>query len=352
MADGLKNTTQLDRHKLARHWLVIVGLTLGLGVMILIALGTGRYPLPLNELVDLLWRNIFHPGSLAHNVQETVLFNLRFPRILAALMVGTALASAGACYQSIFRNPLVDPSLLGVSAGAAVGAALAILLSFGIAAIQLCSFAFGLSAVLLTMLLSLLVTRHGDQTLTLLLCGIVTGTLFAAVLSLIKYVADPYSKLPAITYWLMGSLAAVNPSDARTAAFWTLIGMIPLIALRWRINVLSLGDEEAKALGVDTGKIRGVVIVVATLMTATVVSISGIIGWVGLVVPQLARMLVGPSFRILLPTSALLGALFLLIVDTVARTVFAVEIPLSILTAIIGAPFFVYLLRRGKRGWV
>ena len=172
------------------------------------------------------------------------------------------------------------------------------------------------------------------------------------MLSLIKYVADPYSKLPAITYWLMGSLAAVNLSDAKIAAFWTLLGMIPLALLRWRINVLSLGDEEAKALGVDTGKIRGVVIVVATLMTATVVSISGIIGWAGLVVPQLARMLVGPSFPILLPTSALLGALFSARRGYRCANVFAVEIPLSILTAIIGAPFFIYLLRRGKRGWV
>ncbi len=274
---------------MGRHWLVIAGLLLGLAVMILVALGSGRYPVPIGEVVNLLWRNVFSPGTLTQQVHETVLFHVRLPRILAALIVGSALASAGACYQSIFRNPMVNPSLLGVSAGSAVGAAMAILFSFGIAGIQLSSFCGGLFAVVFTMLLARLVNHEGEHTLTLVFCGIVSGTLFGAIVSLVKYVADPDSKLPAITYWLMGSLAAVNPADAQTAAVWTVTGMVPLALLRWRINVLSLGDEEAKALGVDTGKTRGVVIVAATLITASVVSISGIIGWVGLVVPHLAH---------------------------------------------------------------
>jgi iron complex transport system permease protein len=201
-------------------------------------------------------------------------------------------------------------------------------------------------------MLSTFVGRRGEKTLTLVLCGIVTGTLFSALLSMIKYVADPYSKLPAITYWLMGSLASVNMSDARIAAAATVAGAIPLLLVRWRINVLSFGDEEAKAMGVDSGRIRAIAIVSSTLMTASAVSISGMIGWIGLVVPHLARMLVGPSFPILLPASLLLGGAFLLLVDTVARVAFPIEIPIGILTAIIGAPFFVFLLARGRRGWV
>ena len=330
---------------------VVVGLLVALGVMLVIALVSGRYPIRLGDLADLLWRAVTAPGSLTHNAGETVLFRVRLPRLCAALMVGAALSGSGACYQAIFRNPMVDPSLLGVSAGAALGAALGILFSVGVVGIQLLAFGSGLAAVGLTLLLSWLVSRQGENTLTLVLCGIVTGTLFSATLSLVKYLADPYSKLPAITYWLMGSLAAVNPADARGAALATLVGTIPLVLLRWRINVLSFGDEEARAMGVNTRLIRGLVIAASTLMTATAVSMSGMIGWVGLVVPHLARMLVGPSFAVLLPVSILMGALFLLTVDTVSRVAFAVEIPLGILTAIIGAPFFIYLLVRGRRGW-
>jgi iron complex transport system permease protein len=329
----------------------VAALGAGLALMLVVALVAGRYPIPLGELADLLWRALTAPASLTQTASETVLFRVRLPRTLAAVMVGMALSGSGACYQSIFRNPMVDPSLLGVSAGAAFGAALGILLSLGVLGTQILSFAFGLAGVLLTVLLAALVSRQGESTLTLVLCGIVTGTLFSAVLSLAKYLADPYSKLPAITYWLMGSLAAVNPSDARIAALSTLVGTIPLVLLRWRINVLSFGDEEAKAMGVDTGKVRAVVIAASTLMTAAAVCVSGMIGWIGLVVPHLARMLVGPSFTILLPASVLLGGLFLLAVDTVSRVAFPIEIPLGILTAIAGAPFFMYLLLRGRRGW-
>jgi iron complex transport system permease protein len=316
------------------------------------ALLVGRYHIGFHDMVSMFWRHFTAPSEVSDSPLHLVLFKVRLPRVCAAVIVGAALSASGACYQGIFRNPMVEPSLLGVTQGAAFGAALAILFSAGVAFIQVNAFLFGLGAVLATVALSSLVDRQGEKTLTLILCGIVTGTLFAAFLSLAKYVADPYSKLPAITYWLMGSLSSVTMGDVRIAAISVASGLIPLLLLRWRINMLAFGDEEAKALGVNTTMLRGAAIAASTLMTAAAVSISGMIGWIGLVVPHLARMIVGPSFAVLLPTSVLLGAIFLLVVDTVARIVFPVEIPLGIVTAIIGAPFFVLLLARGKRGWV
>jgi iron complex transport system permease protein len=316
------------------------------------ALFVGRYHIGFHDMLLILWRHFTAPSEVSGSPLHLVLFKVRLPRMCAAVIVGASLSASGACYQGIFRNPMVEPSLLGVTQGAALGAAIAILFSAGVAFIQVNAFLFGLGAVLTTVALSSFVDRNTEKTLTLILCGIVTGTLFTAFLSLAKYLADPYSKLPAITYWLMGSLASVNIGEVRVAALATLAGLTPLLLLRWRINTLAFGEEEAKALGVNTTMLRGVAIAASTLMTAAAVSISGMIGWIGLVVPHLARMIVGPSFAILLPTSVLLGALFLLVVDTVARIVFPVEIPLGIVTAIIGAPFFVMLLARGKRGWL
>jgi len=316
------------------------------------ALLVGRYPIGLHDMISVVLLHFSDPGKAANSPLHLVLFNVRLPRMCAAVVVGASLSASGACYQGLFRNPMVEPSLLGVTQGAAFGAALAILLSSSMALIQISAFSFGLGAVLVTVALSSIVNKNSSQTLSLILCGIVTGTLFTAFLSLAKYVADPYSKLPAITYWLMGSLASVNMQDVRIAALSALAGLTPLLLLRWRINTLAFGDEEAKALGINTTILRAIVIAASTLMTASAVSISGMIGWIGLVVPHLARMLVGPSFAVLLPTSVLLGALFLLTVDTIGRIVFPVEIPLGIVTAIIGAPFFVLLLARGKRGWL
>lgn len=317
-----------------------------------VSLLTGRFHIGFHDMLSVFWKHFAAPSEIDGSPLHLVLFKVRLPRMFAAIIVGAALSASGACYQGIFRNPMVEPSLLGVTQGAAFGAALAILFSAGAAFIQANAFIFGLGAVLTTVALSSLVDRQGEKTLTLILCGIVTGTLFAAFLSLAKYVADPYSKLPEITYWLLGSLASVNMRDVRVVALLIVAGLIPLWLLRWRINTLAFGDEEAKALGVNTTLLRGITIAASTLMTAAAVSISGMIGWIGLVVPHLARMMVGPSFAALLATSVLLGALFLLVVDTVARIVFPVEIPLGIVTALIGAPFFVLLLARGKRGWV
>jgi iron complex transport system permease protein len=281
---------------------------------------------------------------------DTVLFDVRLPRVFASILIGAAIAAAGAAYQTLFRNPLVSPDILGVSTGAGLGAVLGIFLSLPVAGIQLTAFAMGLATVGLVYAIASLV--HGrEPVLVLVLAGVVVGSLTGAAISLLKILADPYDQLPAIVFWLLGSLSAIRKGEVWSAAPLVLIGLLPLVALRWRINVLSLGDEEARALGIEAGRLRLFVIAAATLMTASVVAISGVIGWVGLVIPHIARMLVGPSFDRLLPTAMLLGASYLLIVDTLARTVARIEVPIGILTAIVGAPFFLWLLARGREGW-
>jgi iron complex transport system permease protein len=275
---------------------------------------------------------------------------VRGPRILAGVAVGAALAAAGAAYQGLFRNPLVSPDILGVSSGAALGAALGIYASLGVIGIQGLAFAMGLLAVIVVYSLGTALRRH-DPILVLVLAGIVVSTLLGSAVSLVKYLADPYNQLPAITFWLLGSLAAVTPGDVLTALPAIAVGFVPLYLLRWRMNVMTLSEDEARALGVDTRRMRQAVIVAATLMTAAVVSISGVIGWIGLVVPHVARLLVGPDFRRLLPASMLLGAGYLLGVDTLARTIAPIEIPLGVLTALLGAPAFVWLLAVSRRRW-
>lgn len=279
-----------------------------------------------------------------------VVWNIRVPRVAAALLVGAALAAAGVSYQALFRNPLVSPDILGVSAGAGLGAVAGIFLSLPVAAIQASAFVGGMAAVGFVALVASMV-RNTDRTLTLVLIGVVIGALAGAATSLLKVMADPYDQLPAITFWLLGSLAAITTEDILPALPMVFIGLVPLALLRWRINVLSLGDEEARALGIEVGRTRFLVIAVATLITASVTVLAGVVGWVGLVIPHIARMLVGPGFGRLLPVSVLIGAGYLLIVDTLARTISQVEVPLGILTAVIGAPFFVWLLARGRRGW-
>jgi iron complex transport system permease protein len=281
---------------------------------------------------------------------DTVLFDVRLPRVFASILIGAAIAAAGAAYQTLFRNPLVSPDILGVSTGAGLGAVLGIFLSLPVAGIQLTAFAMGLATVGLVYAIASLV-RGREPVLVLVLAGVVVGSLTGAAISLLKILADPYDQLPAIVFWLLGSLSAIRKGEVWSAAPLVLIGLLPLVALRWRINVLSLGDEEARALGIEAGRLRLFVIAAATLMTASVVAISGVIGWVGLVIPHIARMLVGPSFDRLLPTAMLLGASYLLIVDTLARTVARIEVPIGILTAIVGAPFFLWLLARGREGW-
>lgn len=326
--------------------IALLGATLA--ALALGALLIGPYPLSPGEALAALWRAL--TGAPPEDSAETVLLSIRLPRVAASLLVGAALASAGACYQTLFRNPLVSPDILGVSAGAGLGAVLGIFLSLPVALIQLGAFVGGLAAVGLVGVVAAAV-RGRETTLVLVLAGVIVGALAGAATSLLKVLADPYDQLPAITFWLLGSLAAITTQDIAPAAPAVLIGLAPLILLRWRINLLALGDEEARALGVDAGRLRLIVIVAATLITASVVAIAGVVGWVGLVIPHIARMLAGPAFGALLPVSALLGAGYLLIVDTLARTVSSIEVPLGILTAVVGAPFFLWLLARGRSGW-
>ena len=309
----------------------------------------GRYPVsPADVLVAIV--SVFVPikTNLSPAIY-TVVWDIRLPRIIAAMIVGAALSISGASFQGTFQNPLVSPDILGVSAGAGFGAAIAILLSFSTVMIQVTAFIFGLVAVSITYFFSR--SFKGDTTLMMVLGGIAVGSLFSAFISCIKYVADPDSKLPEIVYWLMGSLSTVDTSSIMMIMIPVLIGFTVLLLVRWRLNVLSMGDEEAQSLGVNTEKLRLVVILCCTLLTSAAVSISGIIGWVGLVIPHMARMIVGPDHEKLLPATISIGAMFLLLVDDVCRTATSIEIPLGILTAIIGAPFFIYLLKKGYEGW-
>lgn len=281
---------------------------------------------------------------------DTVLFAIRLPRVAAALMVGAALAAAGATYQALFRNPLVSPDILGVSMGAGLGAAVGIFLALPVFATQALAFAAGLGTVALVYAVASAVRGH-EPTLVLVLAGVVIGALAGACVSLLKILADPHDQLPAITFWLLGSLSNVLPEDVWSALPAVLIGLVPLVALRWTMNVLTLGDEEAGSLGVSPGPFRLLFIAGATLMTAGAVAIAGVVGWVGLVMPHIARLIVGPDFHRLLPASMLMGAGFLLMVDTLARSLAGTETPLGILTAFLGAPVFLWLLATGRRGW-
>jgi iron complex transport system permease protein len=280
---------------------------------------------------------------------ESVVLDVRLPRLAAAMIVGGGLALAGACYQGVFRNPLVSPFTLGVSSGAGFGAALAILLFSQRYAIQVSAFIFGLAAVALCFGMARI--HRISSTIALVLGGIVVGSLFTALLSLLKYVADPHSKLPVIEFWLLGSLSTVSTDDLMAVLAVSAPSAIVLIMLRWRLNILAMGDEQARIMGVEAGRLRLVFILFATLIAASAVSISGIIGWVGLVIPHFARIVVGPDFRRLLPATLSFGACYLVIIDSLSRTVTSSEIPLGILTALIGAPVFFLLLRRGKLGW-
>ncbi len=281
--------------------------------------------------------------------EETIVIQVRLPRILAALMVGAALSMAGAAYQGLFKNPLVSPDILGVSSGAGFGAAVAILLASSAWMIQACAFAGGIAAVLCTYLLSRL--YRSGQILVLVLSGVIVSAFFGALLSITKYVADPYEKLPTIIFWLMGSLSSVRYTDLAAIAPAMILGGGVLLLIRWRINLLSLGSDEVRTLGIDITRITRVIIVSATLLTAASVCISGVIGWVGLVVPHLGRMITGPDYQKLLPMTIVIGASFLLVMDDLSRTLITTEIPLGILTALLGAPFFAYLLWRRKTGW-
>lgn len=317
----------------------------------LLSFNMGQYPISPSELFQVLLSRVMEIPKTWPSSMETVVFKVRLPRIIVAMMVGAALSVAGASYQGMFKNPLVSPDILGASAGAGFGAALAIMLSLGTSQIQLFAFLFSLLAVALVYLTSNMM-RH-NQTLGLVLAGLLIGNLFTAFTSFLKFMADPEDKLPSITFWLMGGLSGITGyRDILSAGIPILIGIVPLLLLRWKINLLTFGDEEARALGIDTRMLRLLVILCSTLITAASVSISGMIGWVGLIIPHLSRMLVGPNYKVMLPTAIVMGASYLLLVDDLARTLSTVEIPLGILTSLVGAPFFMFLIfcKRRERG--
>lgn len=318
-------------------------------IAILFSFTIGRYAISLEQLFEILNYKVFGGAiSWAQSV-ETVLFKVRIPRILLAVVIGASLAIAGVVYQGLFKNPMVSPDILGASSGAGYGAAIAILLSFNSAGIQISAFLFGLFAVLITITISKCVGKSNNNILALVLTGMVVNTLFSSFISITKYLADTDDKLPAITFWLMGGLSSVSLKDLLIILFPFLLGGIPLMLIRWKLNVLSFGEEEAQGMGIDTSKIRILTIFCSTLLTASAVSIGGMIGWIGLIIPHIARLIVGPNYKTLLPASALIGGTFLLIVDDIARCLFSVEIPIGILTSIIGAPFFLYLLFKERR---
>lgn len=321
---------------------IILILSLLLLLLICVSFLLGRYPVPLRELLGILASKFFSITPFWTERMQSIVFNVRLPRILAACLVGCSLSAAGAAYQGVFQNPMASPDILGATAGAAFGAALAILLGGSSRLIMLSAFCFSLLTVLLVWLISL--RARGNRVLGLILSGIMISSLFSAGTSFLKLVADPTDQLPAITYWLMGSLAGIKANDLLFVAVPMLGGLLILLMLRWRINILTLGDDQARTMGINAKMLRLLVILASTLITAAAVSVSGMIGWVGLVIPHLSRRLVGSNYQSLMPVSMLFGALFLLLVDNVSRNLLAVEIPIGILTALIGAPFFLYLI--------
>ena len=308
----------------------------------------GRYPISPVDVVKTILSPIFPQLKVSQTI-TTIVFEIRLPRIITAFAVGSALALAGTSFQSIFKNPLVSPDLLGVSNGAGFGAALAIILSSSNFLIQILAFVFGIISVSITYLISRAYKAGGI--LVLVLSGVAISAFFNALISSIKFVADPQDKLPEIIFWLMGSLSSVTIDKLIMIVIPFVIGIIILIVLRWQMNILAMGDEEAQSLGLNPSRIRLLIIAGCTLLTSAAVSISGIIGWIGLIIPHMARMIVGPDNRILIPASLSLGASFLLLVDNISRAVIPIEIPIGILTSVIGVPIFLYLLKRGYSEW-
>ena len=324
-----------------------------LAVGYIVSFNIGRYNVEPRGVINSLIKGFREGlGSIEEwsNSVDTVVWLVRMPRILGAIMVGGALAVAGATYQGLFRNPMVSPDILGASAGASVGACLMMLLNQGSAMIQLGAFVMGIVAVSMSYFLSKAVGKGGNMVLLLVLCGMTVNTLFQAFVSIIKYMADTESQLPAMTYWLMGSLGKVSYRDLLFFFITFTISIIPIMILRWRLNLMTFGEDEAKAMGVNVTAIRLISIICATLLTASVVSIAGTIGWVGLMIPHLVRFMVGPNNKTLIPLSLLTGGVFMLIVDDICRSLLAYEIPLGVLTSLLGAPFFIFILYKRKGG--
>ena len=326
-----------------KHRRIVAAMGVLLVLCILGSFVLGRYPVPLAEVLGILGSKLGLPVTPFWTEQmASAVWNIRLPRVVLSVLVGACLAAAGASYQGVFQNPMASPDILGASAGAGFGAALAILM--GLSSLGITAGAFVMSLV--TVALVFTVSRHakGDRVLGLVLAGLMVSSLFQSGTSFIKLVADPGNKLPQITYWLMGSLSGAKWRDIGLAVLPMLAGLLPLLLLRWQLNVVTMGDDEARAMGVNAPRVRLWIVICSTLVTASAVSVSGMIGWVGLVIPHMMRRVVGSDYRYLMPASMLGGGIFLLVVDNVSRNAFTAGIPIGILTAFIGAPFFLWLI--------
>ena len=336
--------TSKTRNTLIMFVLVILPVIFVIGTICI-----GRFSVSLPDAFSAIWEGITGKDLVSDEVYAVVVNN-RLQRAIQGILVGAALAASGACFQGLFRNPLVSSGMLGVSNGAAFGAALAILLFGNMFMTSVFSFMFGVVAVGLAYLVGKV--SGSSPTITLVLGGVIVQSIFSALVSLLKYLADPAKELPAITYWNMGSLAGTSAHDLKLAAIPIMVGIIGMVLFRWRLNVLAMGDREAKTLGLDVGLNKGAVITFATLATAAAISITGVVSWIGLLVPHMCRMVIGSDNRWLIPASISIGGCFLILVDTICRTLTGAEIPLGIVMALVGGPFFIYLLKKTKgKNW-
>lgn len=316
------------------------------------SLTLGKYPLMMDDITGFFAFKMFGVGDLDPErclLLGSLLIDIRLPRILAAILIGASLSVSGAAFQAMFVNPLVSPGLLGVLAGASFGAAMSMVFFDSWLAVQSFTFLFGFIAVLIAVGIARM--HKGNTILLLVLGGVISAALFTSLLSIIKYIADPFNQLPAIVQWLMGGLSLVDHKTLLAAGIPQVVSIIVMILFSGYLNALSMGDEEAQALGIPVEWIRLLLIFVATLMSALTVVLAGMIGWVGLIIPHITRMLVGPDNKILIPASALIGAIYLIFVDDISRMLFNVEIPIGITTSLVGIPFFAIILRKAKKGW-
>lgn len=342
MQGKLRSAGTQEQARVVRRGRKTIALSvIALAAMVVAALSLGRYAISLESVFAALASHFFGTAGVPEQIQ-TVVADVRLPRVIAAVLVGAALSTAGAAFQGLFRNPLVSPDLLGVSSGACVGAAIAILLGLSSQMVGLLALAFGIVAVCLTMLVPRLF--RNDSNLMLILSGVLVGGLMSSVIGFLKYIADPEQELASIVYWTMGSLSSVRWDTIVNLAPLIVVPAAILVAFSWRINLLTMGEKDAKALGVNVRALRIAIIVCSTLLTSTATCISGTIGWIGLIIPHFVRLIVGADNRFLVPLSITSGALFLLAIDTLARTLTASEIPLSIFTGVIAVPLFIVLL--------
>lgn len=346
MERNIKMSRQLAVKLKTHAGAINIALFVVLVILILLCMCVGKYSLTPGECLQIIFGKITGADPSWEPMDENLLLGVRLPRVMATVVVGAALALSGAVYQGIFKNPLVSPDFLGVSSGACIGAAVAILLSLSSAMVQVCAFVGGIVAVSLTVMIPK--AMRSSSNIMLVLAGIIVSGAMSSILGFIKYIADPETQLAAITYWQLGSFAYVDTPALMGILPLSIIAAAIILAMSWWINILSMGEQEAQSLGANVGLLRGICIVCATVLTAGAVCISGTIGWVGLVIPHFGRMLVGSDNRGLLPAACLIGGTFMLLVDTVTRIIGPAEMPISILTGIIGAPFYAWLLYRQR----